>query len=95
MQDVQCTYNVTLRRVRVTIVSMEKQEMWNTVGVCILVLVVPHAKRMRRINYIAVRGLAICLCHIVLHFVMKDTILNTKCVCFHFLYCFCLKHFSF
>ena len=31
-QDTQCTYNVTLRRVRVTIVAMEKQKVLNTMS---------------------------------------------------------------
>jgi hypothetical protein len=34
-QDRQCTYNVTPRRVRVTIVIVEKQEVLHIVGVCL------------------------------------------------------------
>ena len=45
-RDGQCTYNVPLMRVRVTIVAVEKREMW--VYVCIHVLVIRHAKRMRQ-----------------------------------------------
>jgi len=33
-QDRKCTYNVTLRRVRVTIVTVEKQEVLHIQSVC-------------------------------------------------------------
>jgi hypothetical protein len=44
-RDRQCTYNVTFRSVRVTIFAVENQEMC----VCVLALVIQHAKRMRHI----------------------------------------------
>jgi hypothetical protein len=48
-QDRQCVHNVTLRDVRVTTVSMEKQQELNILCVCILALVMQRAKRMRPI----------------------------------------------
>jgi len=33
-QDRQCTYNVTLRRVRTTIIAMEKQYVLHILSVC-------------------------------------------------------------
>ena len=34
-QDGQCTYNVTLMRVRVTIVAVEKQKVLNILSLCL------------------------------------------------------------
>jgi predicted exporter len=54
-QDRQCTYKVTLRSVRITIVAVEKQYVLNILSlsvcvcVCVLALVIRYAKRMRRI----------------------------------------------
>jgi hypothetical protein len=48
MQDRQCTYNVTLRHVRETIVAVEKQWLLHILSVSVA-LVIQHAKRMRRI----------------------------------------------
>jgi hypothetical protein len=49
-QDTQCTYKVTMRPVRVTIVEVEKQQVFNiNLCVCILALFIWHAKRMRHI----------------------------------------------
>jgi len=45
-QDSKCTYNVRLRRVRLTIVLKEKQQVLHFLG---LALLIRHAKRMRRI----------------------------------------------
>jgi hypothetical protein len=48
-QDKQCSINVKLRRVRVTIVKVGKQKKY-TYSECVSVaLVIEHAKRMRRI----------------------------------------------
>jgi hypothetical protein len=59
-QDRQCAYNVTLKRVRATIVAMEKQYVISIlrVCVCILVFVNRHAMRIRRIILSAVACLA-------------------------------------
>jgi len=35
VQDRQCTYNVTLRRVRVTTVAVEKQQVLHILSVCL------------------------------------------------------------
>jgi hypothetical protein len=49
-QGRQRTYNVTSRRVRVTIVAVEKQEVLHILSVCVSVaLVMQHAKRMCRV----------------------------------------------
>ena len=50
-KDSQCTYNVTLRPVRATVVIVEKQRVLHTVCVCVCVcvfvaLVIQHAMRM-------------------------------------------------
>lgn len=46
-QEGQCTYNVTMRRARVTTVAMEKQYVLNIMNACITALAIWHAKRMR------------------------------------------------
>jgi hypothetical protein len=47
-QDGQYTHNVTLRRVRATIVAVEKQWLLQNLSVCVFVdLVIQHAMRMR------------------------------------------------
>jgi len=96
-QDRQCTYNVTLRRVRPTVVAMEKQ-LSNTYCECAFVaLGIQHAMRMRRIILSTVACLSVkyfsTLSH-KRHFFSKKVIENKK-VCFDFLYNFRLKHFSF
>jgi len=51
-QDRQCTacINVTLKRVRATVVAVEKQQVWHIVSVYACVnLGIQHAMRMRRI----------------------------------------------
>ena len=40
-QDIQCTYNVTLRRVRASIVAVEKQWVLHNLSVCICSLSYP------------------------------------------------------
>jgi hypothetical protein len=48
IQEMQSTLNVTMRGVRVTIVSMEKQYVLHNLSVCVSVaLVTHHAKCMR------------------------------------------------
>jgi hypothetical protein len=47
--DRQCTYNITMMRVRATIVEMERQYLLDILCVCILALVVRHARRRLRI----------------------------------------------
>jgi hypothetical protein len=58
-QDTQCTYNVTFRRVRVTIVAVQKA-ISITYSECVPVaLPIRHAKRMRRIILSSVACLAL------------------------------------
>ena len=47
-QDRQCTYNLTLRQVRETIAALEKQQILNYSECASVVLVIQHAKRIRR-----------------------------------------------
>jgi hypothetical protein len=80
-QDRQCTYNVTMRRVRATIVAVEKQWVLHNLSVCICTFRYPacnvHAPYCH---------LWPALLHNVFpHYLIKDMIfgkklLNTKCV---------------
>jgi hypothetical protein len=45
----QCTYNVTSRRVRANIVALEKQNVFHIPSVCLVALFVQCAMRMRHI----------------------------------------------
>ena len=55
-QDRQCTYNITLRRVRVTIVAVEKTVSITYSGCVTLALVIRYAVRMRHIVFRDVPG---------------------------------------
>jgi hypothetical protein len=98
-QGQQCTYNVTFRRVRVTIFVVEKAVSIPYPECVFVALVIQHAKRMR---------LIILYCHlwpvrlynVFPHYLINGTIFGEKSywtqnVCFDFLRNFCLKHFSF
>ena len=52
-QDRQCTYNVTLRRFRDTIVVVEKQQVLHAMAECVA-LAIQHARHM---CYIVICGL--------------------------------------
>jgi len=71
-QDRHCTYNVTLRRSRVTIVAVEKQWILHILSVLSAVLVIQHAERVRRIILSSVAFLGLphfsTLCHKLLDF---------------------------
>ena len=62
-QDRQCTYNVTLRRVRATTVAVEKQQMLHKLSVCICSLCQP-AREMPMRSII----LSFVVCTAVLYF---------------------------
>jgi len=74
-QDRQCRCNVTLRRVRVTIVAMQKAiSIIYSECVCV-VLVIQHAKRMRHVI------LSLCpvrLFHIFPHYLLNGMIFEKK-----------------
>ena len=80
--NVQCTHNVTLRRVRVTIVVVVKAVRITESEYASVALVLQHAKRMRRIIYSSVACLVLPF---FLRYLINDTIfwkmsLNIKCV---------------
>ena len=64
-----------------------------TYSECVSVaLFIQHSKRMRRIILSSVAYLAYC---IFPHYLINGTIFVKECVCFNFVYNFCLKRFSF
>jgi hypothetical protein len=84
IQDRQCTYNVRLRSVRVTIVAVRSSNIIYSVCVCVCVfvaLVIQHAKRMRR----TISSCLACLAYLISpHYIINDTIVgkrlfNKKC----------------
>jgi hypothetical protein len=48
-QDRQCSYNVTMRHVCATTFTLQKQSVLQLLSVCILDLVIQHAKGIRHI----------------------------------------------
>ena len=48
-QDRQCSYNLTLGLVRLTIFAVEKQQVLHILSVCLVALGIQHAMRMRHI----------------------------------------------
>jgi hypothetical protein len=65
-EDRQCTYDVTMRRVRVTFVAVEKQYVLHILGVqCVFeASVIQHAMRMRNIIICCLAG-----CTVFFHFI--------------------------
>ena len=55
----QCTYVVTLRRVRVTIIVVQQQEVLHILSGYLLTCVIQHATRTRRIILSSVVGPAV------------------------------------
>jgi len=97
-QGRRCTYNVTLGRVRVTIVAVGKRWVFRILIVCCLAFVTGHAMLMRRIFYCHLWP--VWFYHIFPHYLINDTIFGRKCnwtqnVFFDLLYSFCPEHFSF
>jgi uncharacterized membrane protein len=78
LQDRQCTYNVILGRVRVTIVAVDKQK-YNILYVCVCVFVCslsyPSCKARRRIIFSSV---AIRLFSIFPHYLINCLIFEKK-----------------
>jgi hypothetical protein len=79
-QEKQCAYNVTLMRVRVTIVLMEKQYYMCSESV-ILTLDIQHAIQMRYIAICCLPGTTVFFPDYLTNGTMCDKkFLNTKCV---------------
>ena len=80
LQDGQCAYNITLRRVHATIAAAEQQYVLHIMGVC-LALDFQHTMRMRH-NVIC--GLSGCTILFTLSYkrqdFRKEKLLNIKCV---------------
>lgn len=66
-KDRQCTYNVTLRRVRVTVIAVERQLVLRILSVCIIALVKRHANRRFSV-----------LCYVVMWSVWPKHIFNVS-----------------
>jgi len=80
-QEWQCTYNVTLKCVRVSTVAVERAKSITYSEFVSVALVIQHAKRMR---HVVIRGLS-GFYHIRPHYLINDTmsgkiLMNTKCV---------------
>jgi len=80
-QEWQCTYNVTLKYVRVSTVAVERAKSITYSEFVSVALVTQHAKRMR---HVVIRGLS-GFYNIFLHYLINGTmsgkmLLNIKCV---------------
>jgi hypothetical protein len=94
-QDRQCAYKVTLSCVRVTIFSVENQQVLHKLSVCpYSVLAIQHDKPVRRISLYVLPSVA-CLdlpyfpTYLLNGTNFGKTLLNTKCV-----FIFCVQPFS-
>jgi hypothetical protein len=93
----QCTYNVVLRRVRVTIVAVEKQLVLSISCVCLYCYLSRAACKSHLFYAILYCHLwPVGLCHIFPHFLINSTVFGVKvteiktCILI-FLYKFCLR----
>ena len=93
-QDRQCMYNVTLRRVRATVVAVEKQWVLHHLSVCICSLRYP-ASNVRGTYHMWPATLYNIFPHYLINSAIFENSNWTQNVCFDFLYNFCPKHFSF
>ena len=91
-------YNVTFRRVRLTIVALEMQQILHILNVCVCSLRYPGCKHK---HHVVVCGLprSTIFFHIISQTVRlskkeKKKVIELKCV-FRFSLRFCLQHFSF
>jgi len=78
----QCAYNLTPRRVRVTVVAVVKQQVLHILSVCVCVCVCVCGLRYRRITICGPSGSTI-LFYIISEtagFSKKKMLLNVKCV---------------
>jgi hypothetical protein len=84
----RCKYNVTLRRVRLTVVAVEKVYELSRMGACecILDFVIQHAQRMR---HIVLCGLSGSIKFSLIISKTDDFLENiSNIICFNFMYSF-------
>jgi hypothetical protein len=96
-EDTQCTHNVIFKRVRVTIVAVEKQLVQHYIRCeCVCSLSYP-ARKAHAPCYIVICGLSssTALFHIIPYMTRFSQKVIKHKMCFDFLYNFCLKYLSF
>ena len=95
IQDGQCTYNVTLKRFRATIVAVEKQLVWHTLEcVCVCSLKYPSKAHEPYCHLWPARLYRIFPHYYTNGMTSERKLLNIK-LCFNFLYNFRPKHLLF
>ena len=90
----QCSYNVTLRRVPVTIVAVGKQRITYSVSTALVLCGMQSACAVLQFS------VTHWLCHSFLLYLINGTIIEKKGywrrnACFDFVYYFCQKYISF
>jgi hypothetical protein len=89
-----CTYDVTLRRVRATIVAVEKQQIFDIPSVCVFVVLC--IRREMRMPHIAICGLFSST--LFFHIIFQTTRFSIKSIghkkCILYSQQICLKRFS-
>jgi len=96
-QEGQCTYNVTMRRVRANIVALEKQLVLHKLSVCTRICSVRYPACHAHAPYCNLWPAP--LCNIFPHYLLNGKIFEKQVIehkrCFEFLDIFFLKYFLF